>query len=68
MPFEGATPVNCAGIVPAQMVWFALIEPTTSIGKTVMVTVFDVAGFPVGHVVLEVRTQTIASALTGIYA
>ena len=34
-------------------------------GFTVMVTVLDVAGLPVGHVALEVSTQTIASLFEG---
>ena len=38
---------------------------TGSSGLTVMVTIFDVAGLPVGHVAFEVRTQTIASLFEG---
>ena len=34
-------------------------------GLTVMVTVLDVAGLPVGHVALEVSTQTTASLFEG---
>ena len=39
---------------------------TGSNGLTVIVTVFEVAGLPVGQVALEVRTQVIASLLTGM--
>ena len=39
---------------------------TGSNGFTVMVTVFDVAGLPVGHVALEVRTQVTASLEIGV--
>ena len=39
---------------------------TGSNGFTVMVTVFDVAGLPVGHVALEVRTQVTASLAIGV--
>ena len=35
-------------------------------GLTVMVTMFELAGLPVGQVALEVRIQTIWSLLTGI--
>ena len=38
---------------------------TGSKGLTVMVTVFEVAGLPVGQVALEVRTQVTRSLLTG---
>ena len=38
---------------------------TGNSGFTVMVTVLDAAGLPVGHVALEVRTQTIASLFEG---
>ncbi len=38
---------------------------TGRFGFTVILTVFEVAGFPVGQVALEVRTQEIASLLTG---
>ena len=41
---------------------------TGSSGFTVMVTVFDVAGLPVGQEALEERTQVIASLLTGTKA
>ena len=55
--------------VPAQT-GFAEGETVTltgSNGFTVIVTVFDVAGFPDGQVALEVSTQVIASLLTGMY-
>ena len=53
--------------VPAQT---GLAEAATDtltgrLGFTVMVTVFEVAGLPVGQVVLEVRTQVIRSLLVG---
>ena len=38
---------------------------TASSGFIVMVTVLDVAGLPVGHVALEVSTQTTASLFKG---
>ena len=38
---------------------------TASSGLTVMVTVLDAAGLPVGHVALEVSTQTTASLFEG---
>ena len=38
---------------------------TGRFGFTIMVTVFDVAGLPVGQVALEVSTQETASLLTG---
>ena len=34
----GATPINCAGIEPEHIVWFALIDPTVNTGLTVIVT------------------------------
>ncbi len=44
----------------------AAIETLTDrFGFTVMVTVFDVAGFPVGQVALEVRLQIITSLFVG---
>ena len=39
---------------------------TGSSGFTVMVTVFEVAGLPLGQVALEVRTQVIALPFAGI--
>ena len=39
---------------------------TASSGLTVMVTVFEVAGLPVGQPALEVKTQVIASAFAGV--
>ena len=39
---------------------------TGSNGFTVMVTVFEVAGLPVGQVALEVKTQVIASLFDGV--
>ena len=45
----------------------AAIETLTGrFGFTVMVTVFEVAGLPVGQVALEVRTQETASLFKGI--
>jgi hypothetical protein len=44
----------------------AAIETLTRrFGFTVILIVFDAAGFPVGQVALEVRTQETASLLTG---
>jgi hypothetical protein len=39
---------------------------TGSSGFTVMVTVFEVAGLPVGQVALEVKTQVTASLFAGV--
>jgi len=36
-------------------------------GFTVMVIVFDVAGFPVGQVSFEVRVQVTWSLVSGVY-
>ena len=65
-PFEGVA-VNVTE-VPAQTGFAeAAIETLTcSIGFTVMVTVFDVAGFPEEHVALEVSWHVIASPAKGI--
>ena len=44
----------------------AAIETLTGrFGFTVMVTVFEVAGLPVGQVALDVKTQETTSPLTG---
>jgi hypothetical protein len=44
----------------------AAIETLTGrFGFTVILIVFDAAGFPVGQVALEVRTQEIKSLLAG---
>ena len=53
--------------VPAQtgLAEAAIDTVTGSKGLTVMVTVFDVAGLPVGQVALEVRTQVTRSLLVG---
>jgi hypothetical protein len=55
--------------VPAQtVVNEAMIAILTgSRGFTVMVTVLDRAGFPVGQIALEMSSQVIASLLTGVY-
>jgi hypothetical protein len=46
----------------------AVIEMlTASIGFTVMATVLDTAGFPVGQTALEVSSQVIISLFTGVY-
>ena len=42
-----------------------MVRLTGNNGFTVMVETFDVAGLPVGHTALEVRTQEMASLLTG---
>ena len=39
---------------------------TASSGFTVIVTVFDVAGLPVGHVAFEVSTQVTSSLFAGV--
>ena len=53
--------------VPAQtgLAEGAIDTLTGSRGFTVMVTVLDEAGLPVGHVALDVSTQTTASLLEG---
>jgi hypothetical protein len=58
---------NVTGVPAQTVVDEAVIEILTgSSGFTVMVTVLDVAGFPVGQVALDVSSQLIASLLTGI--
>jgi hypothetical protein len=66
VPFCGATPESIIGAVFAQIVWFALIEPTASVGNTVIVMVFDVAGFPVMQEAFEVSTHATVLPLAGI--
>ena len=53
--------------VPAQtgLAEAAIDTLTGSRGFTVMVTVFDVAGLPVGQVALEVKTQVTRSLFIG---
>jgi hypothetical protein len=59
---------NDTGVPVQTVVDEAVIEILTgSSGFTVMVTVLDMAGFPVGQVALEVSSQVIASLLTGLY-
>jgi hypothetical protein len=64
-PFEGGTPVSCAGVDPEHIVWFEEMDPATSDGLTVMVTAFDVAGFPVMQVSFDVSTQVMMSPFSG---
>ena len=46
----------------------AMIDISTgNMGLTVIVTVLDIAGFPVGHNTFEFSVQVIASPLTGKY-
>ncbi len=54
--------------VPAQtgLADGAMDTLTASNGLTVIVTVLDVAGLPVGQVTLEVNTQVTASLFTGV--
>jgi hypothetical protein len=54
-------------LVPAQTgLAEAAIETLTGrFGFTVMVTAFEVAGLPVGHIAFEVSTQVIISPLAG---
>jgi len=50
--------------------WFAdaTIETlTSSNGLTIMVTMLEVAGFPMAQVALEVNTQVTTSLLSGLY-
>ena len=58
-----------ATAVPAQTgLADAVIDTLTgSSGFTVMVMIFDVAGFPVLQVSLEVKTQLIALLFAGLY-
>ena len=53
--------------VPAQTGFTdaAIDTLTGNIGFTAMVTVLEVAGLPVGHVEMEVITQTTTSLFTG---
>ena len=53
--------------VPAQtgLAEAAIDKLTGSSGFTVMVTVFEVAGLPVGQVAFEVNTQVTTSLLVG---
>ena len=44
----------------------AIFKLAGKFGFTVIVTVFDVAGDPVAHVLLEVSTQVIASLLAKV--
>ena len=44
----------------------AIVTLTSNIGFTVMVIIFEVAGFPLAQVSLEVSTTLIISPLTGI--
>ena len=46
----------------------AIDTPTVNNGLTVMVTVLDVAGFPVVHAALEVMAQVMTFPFTGIKA
>ena len=66
VPFDGAMPDNWAGTEPAQMAWFAPIDPTARVGFTSMVRVFEVAGLPVVHNSLEVRMHVTASLAAGL--
>ena len=54
--------------VPAQtgLAEAAIDTFTGSKGFTVMVTVFEVAGLPVGQIALDVSKQTTTSILTGM--
>jgi hypothetical protein len=54
-------------LVPAQtgLAEAPIVTLTGRFGFTVMVTAFDVAGLPVGHVASEVSTQVTASPLAG---
>ena len=56
--------------VPAQTGFAdaAIDTLTGNNGSTVMVTVFDDAGLPVGHVALEVNEQVMVFPLVGIKA
>jgi hypothetical protein len=44
----------------------AMATLTGRTGFTLIVTVFEVAGFPVAQPALEVKTQLIASVFTGV--
>jgi hypothetical protein len=60
---------NATGVPEQTVVDVAVIEILTgSGGFTVMATVLDVAGFPVGQIALEMSSQVIALLLTGVYA
>ena len=55
--------------VPAQtlLAEAAMVTLTGRLGLTVMVNVFDVAGFPVAHASLEVTTHITLSFSAGVY-
>jgi hypothetical protein len=44
----------------------ATLTLTGKLGLTVIVTVLDVAGFPVGHVALDINTQVTKSPLAKV--
>jgi hypothetical protein len=43
-----------------------IVRLTSKFGLTVMVTVLDIAGFPLAQTAFDVRTQVITSPLTGL--
>ena len=55
--------------IPAQTGFAeAVMETLTGrFGLTIIVRVFEVAGFPLAHTAFEVRTQLTMSPFTGIY-
>jgi hypothetical protein len=44
----------------------AILTLTGNIGLTVIVTILEVAGLPVGHVTFDVKTQVTRSPLTNV--
>jgi hypothetical protein len=59
--------VNVTGVAAQTGLAEARMETLTGrFGFTVIVTVFDVAGFPVAHVASEVRITVTWSLLTGV--
>jgi hypothetical protein len=45
----------------------AMVTPAGRFELTIIVIVFDVAGLPIGHAILEVNTQVTKSPFNGLY-
>jgi hypothetical protein len=66
-PLTGVA-VNVTGVPEQTGFAEAAMETLTArFELTVIVTVLEVAGLPVVHIALEVRTQVITSAFAGVY-
>ena len=44
-----------------------MVTPAGRFELTIIVIVFDVAGLPIGHAILEVNTQVTRSPFKGLY-